>query len=53
MTMLHLDLLKTTIYCVTKKLQLDNRKFVYEPTKSCYINYRASREKSTQPTENN
>ena len=24
--------LNTTIYCVTKQLQIDNRKFVHEPT---------------------
>ena len=41
--------LNTTIYCVTKQMQINNQ----SRRQSCYINYRASREKTTQPTENN
>ena len=41
--------LNTIIYCVTKQ-QTDNQKFIHGRMITCYINYRASRKKSTQPT---
>ena len=48
--------LNTTIYYVTKELQIDNRKFIHEPT--TIVLHKLSckpwkKKKSTQPTENN
>ena len=46
--------LNTIIYCVTKQ-QTDNQKFIHGRMITCYINYRASREKkhSADIDENN
>ena len=49
MTTLHRIL--TTIYCITKQ-QRDDGSLFTSRRQSCYINYRASHEKSMKPTAN-